>query len=218
MLQNFKEFLIVQVILFFHWLMRSTWRGGLEPLPQLAQDRIAAGLPVVFAHLHQDDLTIVGYFVGTPVGVLVSQSKDGNLLAKFFRKIGFVPARGSSSRGAASGFLELLRVSKELKLTHITFAVDGPRGPVGKSKNGVFKLAELLNAPVLPTVALASSRWTLSRSWSKTYIPKPFSKITVKFLEPIPAELISQNVKEKNYDSLTSILDEQIRSHKLGYF
>src|SRR4051812_39433233 len=119
MLRNLKEFLIVQIVGFFHWLLRSSWTMNKGSLPAAIQQRIDRGLPVVFGHLHQDDVSLSAFFVGVPVGVMVSHSKDGNLLSKFFKKIGFVVARGSSSKGAASGFLELLRLSKDQNLTHI---------------------------------------------------------------------------------------------------
>lgn len=213
-MQGLKEFLIVELIYIAHFLMRLSWfkkRSGLTP--EILK-RLENNQPVVFAHLHQDDISLSAFFVGVPVGVLVSHSKDGNLLARYFDKIGFQVARGSSSRGAASGFLELLRITREKKLSHLTFAVDGPRGPLGKSKNGVFKFAELLDAPVVPAVGLASSRWTFSRSWSKTFIPKPFSKVEARFLEPIPSELIRRYASEKEYSKLTEMLDARIAAEK----
>src|SRR4051812_47801622 len=121
MFQSLKEFLIVNVIYFFHWLLSLTWKKEKGGYPKEIQERIERGLPTVFGHLHQDDLSMVAFFRNHPVGVLVSKSGDGNLLKRFFDKIGFVVARGSSSRGGASGFLELLRLSREKALTHITF-------------------------------------------------------------------------------------------------
>ncbi len=218
MWQKLKEIFIVEVLALAHAIMRFTWkRQRGELAPEIAK-RIDAGQPVIFGHLHQDDVSLTAFFVGYRVGVLVSHSKDGNLLARLFQKIGWRVARGSSSRGAASGFLELLRYSREEKLSWITFAVDGPRGPLGKSKNGIFKLASLLEAPVVPVVSLATKRWTFSRSWSKTFIPKPFATVQAKFLEPIPFEEIQKYVSTKNYSSLTAMLDARIAQAKAGYF
>lgn len=217
MLQKLKEFLIVQVIAIAHRLMLWSWRKKRGALPAEIQKRIDDKQPVVFAHLHQDDISLSAFFIGVPVAVLVSHSKDGTLLASYFKKIGFQVARGSSSKGAASGFLELLRIVTEKKLSWVTFAMDGPRGPIGKSKNGVFKLAELLDAPVVPVVALASSRWTFVRSWSKSFIPKPFCKLEAKFLEPIPAELVKKHASQKDYSALTAILDQRIAVEKKDY-
>lgn len=216
-MQRIKEFLIVQLVYIAHYFVQATWRKKRGALPSDIQKRIDEKKPVVFAHLHQDDVSLSAFFRGVPVGVLVSHSKDGNLLAKYFKKIGFVVARGSSSKGAASGFLELLRLTKEKNLSWITFAMDGPRGPIGKSKNGVFKLAEILEAPVVPVVALAEPRWTLRRSWSKTFIPKPFCRIEAKFLEPIPASEIKKHASAKEYSKLTEVLDARIAQEKIGY-
>lgn len=216
-MQPFKEFLIVQVIAIAHLLFRLTWRKKKGALAPEIQARIDQKKPVVFAHLHQDDVSLSAFFVGVPVGVLVSHSKDGNLLARFFKKIGFVVARGSSSRGAASGFLELLRLTREQNLCWITFAMDGPRGPIAQSKKGVFKLAELLQAPVVPVVALASSRWTFNRSWSKTFIPKPFCTLEAKFLEPISASEIIKHTSVKDYKPLIDVLNTRIQEVKKEY-
>lgn len=216
-MQKLKEFLIVELVYIVHFIVQATWRKKRGALPPAIQERIDAKKPVVFAHLHQDDISLSAFFRGVPVGVLVSHSKDGNLLTRYFNKIGFVVARGSSSKGAASGFLELLRLTKEKNLCWITFAIDGPRGPIGKSKNGVFKLAEILGAPVVPVVALANPRWTLNRSWSKTFIPKPFCKIEAKFLEPIPAADIKKYTATKEYSKLTEVLDTRIAKEKTNY-
>lgn len=214
MLQKIKEFLLVEFIYFAHWMLRLTWKKVPGPYPLEIQKRIDQGLPTIFGHLHQDDISLSAFYIGKPVGVLVSHSKDGNLLTKFFHKIGFRVARGSSSRGAASGFLELLRISKEEKLCYITFAADGPRGPVGLTKNGIFKLAEILNAPVVPTVALADRRWTFHKSWSKGFIPKPFARVEAQYLEPLSAEIISEKVKSKDYSSLATIFNSRIAEAK----
>jgi lysophospholipid acyltransferase (LPLAT)-like uncharacterized protein len=219
MLQKIKEFLLVEFIYFAHRLLRLTWKKVSGPYPAEIQQRIDQGLPTIFGHLHQDDISLSAFYIGKPVGVLVSHSKDGNLLTRFFHKIGFKVARGSSSRGAASGFLELLRISQEEKLCYITFAADGPRGPVGLTKNGIFKLAEILNAPVVPTVALADRRWTFRKSWSKGFIPKPFARVEAHYLKPLSAQLITEKVKNKDYSALATIFNAQISEAKgKGYF
>ncbi len=214
MLQKIKEFLLVELIYFAHLLLRLTWKKVPGQYPPEIQQRIDQGLPTIFGHLHQDDISLSAFYIGKPVGVLVSHSKDGNLLTKFFHKIGFKVARGSSSRGAASGFLELLKICKEEKLCYITFAADGPRGPVGLTKNGIFKLAEILKAPVVPTVALANRRWTFRKSWSKGFIPKLFARVEAHYLEPISSEVICEKVKNKDYSTLATIFNTRIAEAK----
>ena len=218
MLRILREFFIVELAAIAHTILTATLRLKRGPLPPEIAKRIKEGKPVVFGHLHQDDISLISFFKGTKVAVLVSHSKDGNLLARYFHKIGFVPARGSSSRGAVSGFLELLRLTKEENVKWITFAVDGPRGPVGLSKKGIFKLAEILNAPVVPVVALAPKRWTFHKSWLKAFIPKPFSTLEAKFLTPISAEEVARCCKIKDYDTLSGIFDKQIAQEKIGYY
>lgn len=214
MLERIKNFLLVTLAGFAHFLMRSFWRMKADHLPDDIQKRINEGKPVIFGHLHQDDMTLIAFFKGKKVGVLVSHSKDGTLLADYFKRIGFVVARGSSSKGAASGFLELLRLSESEKLTWITFAVDGPRGPLGKSKKGIFKLAGILEAPIVPVAAMASSRWTFRRSWSKTYIPKPFSSVRFRYLKAISVEEIKAANEAKDFSNVSELFDQRIAAAK----
>jgi lysophospholipid acyltransferase (LPLAT)-like uncharacterized protein len=45
-------------------------------------------------------------------------------------------------------------------------------------------IALMTNAPVYPVFALPHSTWRLN-SWDRFMIPKPFTRITVRFGEPL---------------------------------
>lgn len=114
---------------------------------------------------------------------MASNSKDGDVIAGLMKMWGFIPARGSSSRGGIKATLNLIKECNSKKsLTALT--VDGPRGPKYKVKDGVIFIAKKLDKIVLPAYATAS-RAIRFNSWDKFILPLPFSKVTVTFMEPI---------------------------------
>ena len=52
---------------------------------------------------------------------------DGEFIARVIRRFGFVPVRGSSSRGGQRALLEMNRLLAEGN--GVAFTIDGPRGP-----------------------------------------------------------------------------------------
>lgn len=71
---------------------------------------------------------------------------------------------------------------KEKKLAaHI---VDGPKGPSGIVKAGVILLAHASNAVIVPLSVSAEKAWYF-KSWDKFLLPKPFSKVILRFGEMI---------------------------------
>jgi lysophospholipid acyltransferase (LPLAT)-like uncharacterized protein len=114
--------------------------------------------------------------------VLVSRSRDGEMIARLVRRFGFVVVRGSSSRGGAEGLRGLARALRE---GHSVIVVpDGPRGPSETVKPGVVVLARLTGAPVVPMALGASSEWR-ARSWDGFRVPKPFARCVVRFGGPV---------------------------------
>jgi len=117
-----------------------------------------------------------------PITVMISRSKDGQLIADVVLRYGIEAARGSSSRGGSSALRGLLREAREGK--NIVFTPDGPRGPVHVLKDGVIFAAQASQLPIMP-VAFAAKRVTLLRSWDRMIIPKPFSRGVIVYGEPV---------------------------------
>ncbi len=114
-------------------------------------------------------------------GVLISRSKDGDILAGVIRNIGAEPVRGSSSKGGATALNELAR---RLSAGCDAFVTpDGPRGPRYSVQPGAVWLAQSTGTPVLVMNVEASSYWRL-KSWDGFIIPKPFARIEVT-LQPL---------------------------------
>lgn len=132
----------------------------------------------VLAFFHQDELCLIPYFQKTKLGVLVSLSKDGSLMSQLASKLGYITARGSSSRGAVAGLLAAIKKVKEGY--SFSMAVDGPRGPIFKVKEGVIAISKKTNVPILPVRAKTYKAKTFDKSWNKAKLPLPFSKIELR--------------------------------------
>ena len=68
---------------------------------------------------------------------------------------------------------------------HVVLAVDGPRGPRGVCKPGVVRLAQKGGVPVFPAGVAVSRRIVFRRTWSRVYLPLPFSRQVVLIGDPI---------------------------------
>lgn len=113
---------------------------------------------------------------------IVSDSRDGEYVARLGALFGNKTVRGSSSKGSSRvtrALLKLLRGGEPIAMTP-----DGPRGPLYQVQNGVVWLAAAGHAPVLPLHVEASRQWVL-KSWDKHRFPKPFSTIHIGIGEPV---------------------------------
>jgi lysophospholipid acyltransferase (LPLAT)-like uncharacterized protein len=110
--------------------------------------------------------------------VLISRSFDGELIARTIERLGFLTARGSSSRSGGSG---LWALAKAVERGHpAVFTADGPRGPVYKVKPGAVKLAQLTGYSIGIFYAHPEKAWLL-KSWDQFMIPKPFSRVAISW-------------------------------------
>jgi hypothetical protein len=136
--------------------------------------------------------------------IMISQSQDGELVARFVESIDWVAVRGSSSRGGQRALKEMIRRVRETGFAaHI---LDGPQGPLGKVKSGVIHLAQATGAVLVPLCATADRAWYL-KSWDRCMVPKPFARITMRFgemIQPLAAE--SEEDLEKQRQRLEAVM------------
>jgi hypothetical protein len=110
--------------------------------------------------------------------VLISRSFDGELIARTIERLGFLTARGSSTRSGGTG---LLGLAKAVERGHpAVFTADGPGGPVYKVKPGAVKLAQLTGYAIGIFYAHPEKAWIL-HSWDRFMIPKPFSRVAISW-------------------------------------
>jgi lysophospholipid acyltransferase (LPLAT)-like uncharacterized protein len=117
------------------------------------------------------------------VRVMSSNSYDGEYMGRIIRKFGFVAVKGSSSRNAVRALLGLRRALGDG--WSVAFTLDGPRGPRYKVKPGPVALARSSGVPLTMFHMAVDRAWVLS-TWDRLIIPKPFSRVLMRFGKLIP--------------------------------
>jgi lysophospholipid acyltransferase (LPLAT)-like uncharacterized protein len=90
-----------------------------------------------------------------PITVMISQSRDGEYIARVFDHYGVESARGSSTRGGSSALREMIRAARAGR--NIVFTPDGPKGPARSVKDGVVVAAQATGLPIVP-IAFAAKK------------------------------------------------------------
>ncbi len=137
---------------------------------------------LLFAFFHQEELAFIKNFTHKNFYGIVSASQDGQIMTSALQNLGFHIAQGSSNRGGASAFLKMLKVLKK-KGGNIATGVDGPRGPIYEPKEGLAKLSQMAQVPILPVRCIVSRRFKAQKSWSHEILPMPFARIDIYFLK-----------------------------------
>ena len=149
-------------------------------------DVLATGRPVLLALWHSELFALTGYGARNHAGrvaTVVSESRDGEIIAQVLERIGYATARGSSTRGGLKALIALKRHMEQGKIGVIT--VDGPRGPRHKVKDGAVYLAHRTGALLFPVRSRPSSMHVFERSWDKFQLPMPFCRCAVFFGTPL---------------------------------
>ena len=169
------------------WALRRTNTAAFDR-------RVADGERCIYALWHARMLPLIYAYRGLGVAALVSRSRDGELIAGVIERIGYVAARGSSSRGGQQGFNELVRFAAQGR--SLTITPDGPRGPREVVKPGLVRLASLTGLPVLPVASACRRAWVL-RSWDGFRVPRPFARVWISYGDPVqvPAGLDDAGVE-----------------------
>jgi lysophospholipid acyltransferase (LPLAT)-like uncharacterized protein len=158
-------------------LLAMTWRmrtSGAEIVSALR----AARRPIVFAVWHGHLLPGLWQHRGEGVAVLISEHRDGEIIARIALGLGYRTVRGSTYRGADRALVGLVR---ELRSGHdVAVTPDGPRGPVGHFAPGALVAAQRAGATIVSVGIVATRAWRL-RSWDGFMIPKPFARVTVAY-------------------------------------
>jgi lysophospholipid acyltransferase (LPLAT)-like uncharacterized protein len=140
------------------------------------------GRHAIVATWHDQLLLISPHYAGGSAKVLISKSRDGELIARAVSYFGVDAVRGSSNRGGRAAFRELVQLAKKPCTMGIT--PDGPTGPRHQLKEGVAQLARLSGRPIVP-LAFACSHGHRFRSWDHFLLPYPWGKAVYSIGEPL---------------------------------
>ena len=169
---------------FFYKIYSSTYRYHLQFedshdkkifFDSLSTRERNPGKNLIFACFHQDDLSCLPFFRDQNICILISQSKDGQILASASEFLGYQTVRGSSHRGGVAGLLALMK--KMLEGYNVTIAVDGPKGPIYEVKEGITAVAEKSGRPIVPVRGFPRGKIIFKKSWNQATLPLPFTRI-----------------------------------------
>jgi len=136
----------------------------------------------LYATWHQRMSFFARYLANKHLIIMISSSRDGEYGARMAKYLGFGYVRGSSTRGGIKALKSMIDYLK--KGRSVGILADGPLGPPRIAKLGPILIARESGVPIVPIVWGCNRFWTLN-SWDRYLIPRPFSKIVIRYGEPI---------------------------------
>jgi lysophospholipid acyltransferase (LPLAT)-like uncharacterized protein len=176
--------LIYAADLFFYSLIRVVgatvrWEShGMER----GEAIFRSGRRIIYAFWHACIFGAAWFWRGQGIVVMSSVSRDAEYTGRFIKRLGYGTARGSATRGGSRAMAEMAECL--LNGIDVAFTIDGPRGPAYRVKPGAVTLARHTGQPILPIHVAVARYWELP-SWDRLQIPKPFSRVTVRFAPPV---------------------------------
>jgi len=134
-----KAFVLASFIRLLHATLRVQ-HVGVEKITALPQ--------YIIAFWHEHLLIMLHSAYRRPIRVLVSQSRDGELIASAFLHYGVDVSRGSTTRGSTAALRDMIRTARDG--SNIVFTPDGPKGPRRIAKEGVVYAAQATGLPIVP--------------------------------------------------------------------
>lgn len=160
--------------------LASTWRYRVvngEAVEALRRSR----QPMILALWHGQMLVPLWHHRAQGIAILISEHRDGEIIARIADSLRLRTVRGSTSRGGGRALVGLVR---ELTAGHdIAITPDGPRGPAESFAPGALVAAQRAHAPVVAIGVHAPRAWRL-KSWDRFLIPKPFSRVHIAYSDP----------------------------------
>ncbi|MGE5503842.1 MAG: lysophospholipid acyltransferase family protein [Actinomycetota bacterium] len=132
------------------------------------------GRPFILAFWHGRILMMPkSWRRSVPINMLISQHRDGQLIARTVAHFGIRWVAGSTGRGGTGALRTMLKALKSGECVGIT--PDGPRGPRMRSSDGVVTVARMSGCPVIPAT-FSAARGRVLGSWDRFLLPLPFTR------------------------------------------
>lgn len=189
------------------WAVFSLWSRSLKVhfVNRDMPDRIfAEGRNAIFAFWHGSLFLLPYTHRNSGSVIMVSESRDGEIMARMLKHFGFEVVRGSSKRKGHRALIGLINSIRKGK--SVATAVDGPRGPLHKVKKGVVFLAGRLQVPIIPVATGVKRYWVMEKTWDKLIVPAPFTEGVVLYGEPIKVNGTSKEELESKRKDLEIVL------------
>lgn len=203
-----KRILFSSILAPILWFVICLWCKTLRKKilnPEIEQEIREKPGKAIYTFWHSQIFYIFYYFRGlNKYHLMVSPSKDGDLIANVGKLFGYKVVRGSSFKRTVPGTRECIDLlKKDLKVVIIA---DGSRGPRHQAQAGSVQMARITGAPVYALTYDAHPKYEFP-SWDKFILPLPFSKVTLNFGSPmnVPEDADKGAVQHKQ-DELTALL------------
>lgn len=165
------------------------------------------GKSLLYASWHRGLAFFVYFFRNLNFIVMSSASRDGELATQVVRRFGWIPVRGSSRARGSEALREMEAYVAQGYRGGLV--VDAPTGPPYVSKVGIIVLAKRTGTPILPVMWAADRYWRL-KSWDRSIIPKPFSR--VNFLYHDEVFHVPSDADRAECETARAKLDEILRA------
>ena len=201
------KFHIVPILL--RWLLSTiVWTCKFRYHNRAQFDQYLSTNQPFIVMLWHDCSTIAGWAMRNhPVTVMVSDSRDGEYVARLANALGIPTLRGSTSKGAEQALMQAMRLLRKNQPLAIT--PDGPRGPRYQLQHGGLWLAASTNVPIMHMHIKATREWQL-KSWDQHRFPKPFSTIHVSFSAPWTIE---RQAMDNDLDEVVESVQNKMARH-----
>jgi len=167
----------------------------------------------VFALWHAHQCGVFSCNLERKTAIMVSNSKDGEIISRAANAMGVETVRGSHQRGGARATYELIKKIKDEDVNG-AITIDGPKGPKRIVKKGIIEIARMTNTPIVPAVWW-SKDWTFLKfkSWDEFRFPLIGTRLVMLFGEPIevpenPSEEQIEEIRLKVQNSLNELYDD----------
>jgi lysophospholipid acyltransferase (LPLAT)-like uncharacterized protein len=183
-MNKIRGFILGFIVWIIYKIISFTWKVHMHEPPEMKK-HLSEKQGMLLSHFHGDEIVLISLTRRFKICTMTSTSKDGEIMNTVLHLLGAKTSRGSSTRGGISALKGLIRFAQSGY--NCSFAVDGPKGPIYEVKPGVFELSRLTQSPIYSCGVYCDRAWTFPKSWNKTFFPKPFAKIVIYWMGPIPA-------------------------------
>jgi lysophospholipid acyltransferase (LPLAT)-like uncharacterized protein len=137
--------------------------------------------PKLYLFWHEMMLLPAYLFARTRTSVLISQHRDGELIAQVIRMMRGHATRGSTNRDGMTALRQLMRRGE---VSHLAITPDGPRGPRRHVHLGSIYLASRGGFHIVPCGFAFGDNWRI-KSWDRMALPVPGENARVVLGRPI---------------------------------
>jgi len=192
------------------------WTGRWQKVGEDIPDGLLArGQPFIVAFWHGRLLMMAYAWKHCHmVHMLISAHRDGQLVSNMMERFGSKTVYGSSTKGGAVAFIQLVRILRRGEVVGIT--PDGPRGPRMRANPGIVLLAKTAGVPIVP-LTYSASPLHIFRSWDRFALPFPFGRGVFMWGRPItiPADAEKAELEARRVELEDVLIDLTRRADEM---